>query len=246
MISIITIVLNDVEHIQETLKSVIQQGNVTKEYIVIDGGSSDGTVELINKYIDEIDYFISEPDKGIYHAINKGLSVAQYPLVGLIHSGDVYEPNVLNQVLNCFNDTNADLIYGDLKIKKEVDGKSIVTTNKASHLQLKKSMSIFHPASFIKLSAYKKMGLYNTEYRSAADYEFVLKLYLNNYKFVKIPLVLATFRTGGLSTSDIKLSFYENYKIRYNAFGFFSAASYLLFRMMKTLYYIFVKIIKHI
>ncbi len=105
-ISIITIVFNGKSQIEQTIKSVIEQDDVEIEYIVIDGGSTDGTVEIIKSYIQYINYFVSEPDGGIYQAINKGISLASQPLVGLIHCGDFYRKNVLKTVYNEFINKN--------------------------------------------------------------------------------------------------------------------------------------------
>lgn len=236
-ISIITIVLNGESLIEETIQSVILQKNVDLEYIIIDGGSTDGTLNKISKYQDRIDLVISEPDKGIYHAINKGIHLAKYPYVGLIHCGDCYRTDALSKVYKTFNRTNADVIYGDIEIKEEKYEDFIVSTYLADHKYLKNKMSIFHPSTFVKLSVYKNFGVYNTEYKSAADYEFFLKLFLQNAIFVHLPFVLATFRSDGISSKNIKLSIKENYKIRRNVLGLFAAVKYFYFTIITATFY---------
>ena len=225
-ISIITIVLNGESLIEETIQSVLQQKNINLEYIIIDGGSTDETLNKISKYNDKIDLVISEPDEGIYHAINRGISISKYPYVGLIHCGDCFKTDALSKVYKAFNSTNADIVYGDIEIKEEKNNDFIITTHIANHKYLEKKMSIFHPATFVKLSVYKNIGVYNTEYRSAADYEFFLRLFQQNFTFVHLPFLAATFRSGGISGKNFKLSLKENYKIRYKHLGLFAAIIY--------------------
>lgn len=226
-ISIITIVLNQKSLIEETIKSVIcQKNDLNIEYIIIDGGSKDGTLEIINLYEKNIDYFVSEPDGGIYKAINKGIRIAKYPLVGLIHCGDCYKPGSLSKVYKAFKNTNADIVYCDIEIKEEVDNNFNITTHIANHKYLENKMSIFHPSAFVKLAVYKNIGVYNTEYRSAADYEFFLRLFQQKFVFTHLPFVAATFRSGGISGKNFKLSLNENYQIRYKHLGIYAALVY--------------------
>jgi glycosyltransferase involved in cell wall biosynthesis len=227
-ISIITIVLNQKSLIEGTIKSVICQKNINIEYIIIDGGSTDGTLEIIDKYKKYINTIISEADGGIYHAINKGISLATYPLVGLIHCGDCYVEDALSKVYKVFQEISADVIYGDIEIKEKNGKEFILRKSIANHKMLRKCMSIFHPSTFVKLSIYKEFGVYNNEYCSAADYDFFLRLYLQKFNFVHIPVVLATFRSGGLSSKKYKLSLNENYQIRKKHLGFISALSYTM------------------
>lgn len=213
-ISIITIVLNQKDLIEQTIKSVIEQEDVDIEYIVIDGGSTDGTVEIIKSYSQYINYFVSEPDGGIYQAINKGISFATKPLVGLIHCGDFYEKNVLKIVYNEYLKTKADIIYGNIDIREEVGNNLLSHFPIADHLLLRNKMSIFHPSSFISLETYQKFGLYDVSYRLAADYDYLLKLFVNGCHFAYLPEVIAVFNAEGLSSKGFKLSLKENTEIR--------------------------------
>lgn len=243
VISIITIVLNQKDLIDQTIESVLEQEYVDVEYIVIDGGSTDGTLERIAIYKERLSHFVSEPDGGIYQAINKGISLASRPLVGLIHCGDYYQKNVLKIVCDQFQKTNADVIYGDIEIIESVGDKYISRFPKANHILLKRRMSIFHPSTFISLKAYKELGLYDTTYKSAADYDFLLKLYINKYSFVYISEVLAVFRKGGISSKNFKLSRDENIRIRSKYFGFWKGFRYGL---IKTAVHIFFSLRKHL
>lgn len=240
-ISIITIVLNGESLIEETILSVIQQKKVNIEYIIIDGGSSDETLNIISKYNDKIDLVISEPDKGIYHAINKGINLATNHLVGLIHCGDFYEPNALFMVCKEFKKTGADVIYGDINIIEFFPHKTIAHKSKADHNLLKKKMSIFHPATFLSRECYIKYGLYNTNYKITADYELLLNLYLKNLNFKYIPKVLTNFRAGGISSSKTNILVKENFSIRKNHLGLINALAYIISAISTNMFYAFRK-----
>jgi glycosyltransferase involved in cell wall biosynthesis len=227
-ISVITIVLNQKDLIEQTIKSVLAQKDVDVEYIVIDGGSTDGTLEKIELYREHITHFVCEPDGGIYQAINKGISFASYPLVGLIHCGDYYEKDVLKTVYDEFLKTNADIIYGNIEIIEEVGDKVISRFPTANHKLLRNKMSIFHPSTFISLKTYREFGLYDISYRSAADYELLLRLFINKCHFFYIPIVLAVFSAEGLSSKNFKLSLNENMRIRSKYFGKWDGYRYLM------------------
>ena len=207
-ISIITIVLNGKILIEETILSVINQKFLNLEYIIIDGGSTDGTLEIIEKYKGSIYKIISEHDGGIYQAINKGISLCNHSLVGLIHCGDRFASDTLSIVYSTFLNINSDIYYGDIEILEEEDDDYVSKFEIADHTLLKNKMSIFHPSTFVKLSVYKNFGFYDCKYQSASDYDFFLHLYLQGYKFVHVPLILATFRSGGISGKNFKLSLF--------------------------------------
>ena len=228
LISIITIVRNGVEHIEQTIQSVISQKKVGIEYIIVDGNSTDGTLEIIEKYRSEIDIIISETDNGIYDAINKGIRHATGCLIGIIHCGDFYAPDSLLKVYNKYKEAEGDVFYGDIEIMEEYKTDYILNYGKANHKLLIKRMSIFHPSSFIKHSIYKSFGSYNQNYKSASDYDFFLRLFLQDYKFVYIPYRLAFFRSGGMSSNNFKLSLRENYQIRKKHLNAKKALSYVL------------------
>lgn len=236
-ISIITIVFNGKSQIEETIKSVLDQKDVDVEYIVIDGGSTDGTVEIIKSYSEHITHFISELDEGIYDAINKGVSLATQPLIGLIHCGDFYKKDVLKTVCEEFFTSNADIIYGDIEILEQVGGKLISHLDVANHDFLLNRMSIFHPSTFISLKTYQKFGLYDTSYKLAADYEYLLKLFVNNCHFIYLPTVLAVFRKEGLSSTGFKLSLFENTRIRAKYKGKLNSLIYFILKSGSNFYF---------
>jgi glycosyltransferase involved in cell wall biosynthesis len=206
LISIITIVFNGEKYIEETIKSVISQDKINLEYIIIDGGSTDNTISIVNKYLDKISLFISEPDKGIYDAINKGISHSNGILVGLIHCGDYYSPNVLEKVMVTFQKSNADIVYGNQIIIEEYNNELIERFNNGDHTKLKYGMTIPHPSTFVSKSCYDKYGYYSINFKISSDYSYFLTLYIANLKFIKIDEVLAYFRAGGVSSRNLTLS----------------------------------------
>lgn len=225
-ISIVTIVFNGETLIEHTIQSVIQQKNVSLQYIIVDGGSTDGTLKIISKYRDQIDVLISEPDKGIYDAINKGIRQATNELIGLIHCGDFYEPDALYEALQAFDKTSADVVYGDINILENLSGQSVIHRQRADHTGLGKKMTIFHPSTFISRRCYAQHGLYHTGYKITADYHLLLSLYLKKATFTYLPNVLANFSSGGISESNWNLLVKENVTIRKTLLGTKSALVY--------------------
>ena len=169
------------------------------EYIIVDGQSTDNTLSIINKLKDERTTVISEKDNGIYDAMNKGISRATGEITGIINADDYYLPGALKTVANTFLETNADIVYGNLRKIKEISGEVFEQTLKPDLSLMPKTMGIFHPATFVKKSVYEKIGLFNTKYRLAADYDFLLRAYKQQFKFEYIDAGLAAFRVGGAS-----------------------------------------------
>lgn len=224
MVTVITIVLNGINHINETINSVLMQDYQPIEYIIIDGGSTDGTLEVIDNYRRYISKVVSEPDEGIYYAINKGIRLANGNLIGLIHCGDYYEPTAVSDVVNVFVQTGMDVIYGNLKVIEEHETGNLSRLLRADHRHMKKHMSIHHPSSFVSRDCYQRLGLYDTRYRSASDYDFFLRCYLGGAKYYHLDKMLATFRQGGMSTI---IKFDEQFYIHTRHLGIFNAVRYV-------------------
>ena len=207
-ISIITVSLNSVKTIKQTIESILSQDYSNIEYIIIDGGSTDGTVKVIESYSDKISYYISEPDKGIYEGMNKGIKAATGDVIGILNSDDFYPNNfVLSNVVKTFNNSNCDAVYGDLVYVKESDTSKIVRywqTGEYSTSRIKNGWMLPHPTFFVKKSIYDRFGLYNTDLKTAADYEMILKLlYKQNINVIYIPMILVKMRLGGASNSSL-------------------------------------------
>lgn len=197
-VSIITVVYNGVKTIEQTILSVLEQSYKNIEYIIIDGLSTDGTQEIVRKYQDSIAYFVSEKDNGLYDAMNKGIQKATGEIVGIINSDDWYAKDAIESIVNYFERYEADLVYGDVVF---------VDQNGRERPNIKKPIDhiwfqcvIQHPGIFVKRSIYERFGCYNTKYKIAADYDFMLRLYSENVRFGYVDKVVSYFRLGGLST----------------------------------------------
>lgn len=207
-VSIITICYNSASTIEDTIRSVLEQRYSNIEYIVIDGGSSDGTLETIAKYKDRIATVISEPDDGIYDAMNKGVSVATGDVIGILNSDDFYDTDdVIGSLVQCFSD-HADMLIGDALFVSKVDvGKKLrlVSGAKFSAWQLRFGWMPAHPATFVRRRVYETFGRYKTDFKIAADYDFFVRtLLVGNLETVHTSKVRVTMRDGGASTSGFR------------------------------------------
>ena len=217
IISIITVVLNDKKNIENTIKSILEQNYKNIEYIVIDGGSTDGTVEVINKYKDKINYWISEKDRGIYDAFNKGMRVSKGKFIGFINSDDIYKKNALKIISNYIEkNQQPDFIFGSVK-------KHWGVLHGYKPHKIKYSWGFYSSHStgfFIKKKAAEKVGFYNIKYKYHADYDYFYRLIVKNKMkgiSTKKNEVVGIFRRGGFSS---KISFWkklkEDIRIRYD------------------------------
>lgn len=210
MISIITICKNEAAYIAQTIESVINQSYSDIEYIVIDGGSTDGTVDIINSYADKISFFSSEPDNGIYDALNKGLSQAHGDIVGTMNGGDYYEPMALENVWKEYQKhPESGILYGDLNfIHNDGTVENFIAGDDLSRLPYG-AINLGHVACFVTADTYVNQGLYNTAYKIAGDYDFLLRCYNNGVKFHHINQTLSDYRINGVSSTNHVLTFQE-------------------------------------
>jgi len=198
-ISVITVSYNSINTIEETIQSVINQKYKNLEYIIIDGGSMDGTVDIIKKYSGQITYWISEPDKGISDAFNKGIQQSTGELVCIINSDDILLPNVLNHVSEQIN-IDTDIIYGNLSLYRKIQGKEKVHFSQENLYFSKGNFyGIMHPATLIRKCAYDKYGLYDTSLKFVMDKELFLRMYNGGAIFQHINFTVARYTTGGAS-----------------------------------------------
>lgn len=213
LISVVTVSYNAVSTIEQTILSVINQTYPHIEYIIIDGGSTDGTVDVIKKYADKIVYWVSEPDKGIYDAMNKGVAVATGEWINFMNSGDcLYEKDTVEKILNK-NSTinNVSIIYG--KTMKQFEKYCTIEIPPAIS-KIKKRLPFCHQSSFIKLQLLQ-MHPYNTNYKLVADDEFFYSMYMNNVNFLFIDEIISKYDAySGVSSCNIKQALCENYQIR--------------------------------
>ena len=235
LISIITVVYNGAKTIEQTIQSVINQNYENIEYIIIDGCSTDGTLDVIKKYKDQITTWISEPDKGLYDAMNKGISMANGELIGMINSDDWYELDTIEKVVKSFKlKPHKSIFHGDLKIYEE-NGDTLIKRFNPSLFKMKNyGVTYNHPTFFVSPDIYKDHK-YNYNLTSVADVQFILEILLNKKDtFEYIPYVLANFRKGGISSQQTTLSSIKSgYIARKNAgFGFFENAISILIKLV--------------
>lgn len=187
--SIITVVFNDVNHIEGTINSVLSQSYKDFEYIIVDGGSTDGTASIILKYQDNISFFITEKDEGIYDAMNKGISYCRGRWVCFMNSGDfLYNDSVLHDIAFSCN-LEDDVIYGDTNAVFDF-GAFVVKAKEPEYL--KRDMPFCHQSSFTKSDLLRKY-LFDLSFKYVADYNFFYNLYYKGYKFKRLDITVATF-----------------------------------------------------
>ncbi|HXP48942.1 MAG TPA: glycosyltransferase family 2 protein [Bacteroidia bacterium] len=207
-VTIITACLNNADTLESALQSVVEQDYKNIEYIVIDGASTDGTQALLEKYKSKINVLISEKDKGIYEALNKGLNKATGDIIGFLHADDFYSTStIISKIAAAFEKENTDCIYGDLQYVDRENSIRIVRNWKSEPytegLFLKGWMPP-HPTFFLKKKWYDEYGNYNTSLSISADYELMLRmLHKHKLKAIYIPEVLVKMRTGGTSNRTL-------------------------------------------
>lgn len=206
-VTVITVCLNSEATIRQTIESVLQQTYKNIEYIIVDGKSTDKTLEIIREYIPMFDgrmQYISEKDSGIYDAMNKGILRASGDVIGIINSDDWYEKDALAKVAKCFENVDIDAVYGEIWL-----------IDKNGEREYHTSGSTFppHPATFIKRDIYQKYGLFDLHYRIASDREFLLRLISDGVCFRRIDAILANFRETGISNVSSLECAEETYQI---------------------------------
>lgn len=221
-ITIVTVCYNAVATIEKTILSVINQSYNDIEYIIIDGGSTDGTTKIINKYQENIDYYVSESDKGIYDAMNKGICAATGEWVNFMNSGDVFfDLSTLQEVNDQIaQHSSVDIFYGEVAYNYSF-GQRIKYSRHIEHL--KHDMVFSHQSCFIRTDLMKK-NLYNLKYKYSADYDCLLNLYLKGWAFFHIPLVVSAVEVDkGATYDNFLFSKIDVYYIHRKNFGQFFA-----------------------
>ena len=212
LVSIITVVFNGVNTIERTIKSVLSQSYTNIEYIIIDGGSNDGTTDVIATYKKHLSKYISEKDDGITYAMNKGICHATGDIIGLINADDWLEEDAIKEVVKFYIENPVAVLYGDMRV--HINSKNYYIEKVPSVLNLKKGMVLNHPSVFVPASLYEKHGTFNVKYKIVFDWELVLRFKLSGVKFVKIDEILSNFSVGGVSTLRAKQLIEEMHQIR--------------------------------
>lgn len=203
-VSIITVCYNSAMTIEDTINSVINQTYKNIEYIIIDGGSQDDTLEIIKKYEKEITLFVTEPDNGLYHAMNKGIMRSTGEIVGIINSDDWYDLNTVKRVVERFSQGNCEIVYGR-QTHVYTDGTMRPEENSKLE-ELPFRMMLPHPSVFVRKMVYEMYGIFDGKYKIAADFDLMLRFYSRKVKMVEIPYNLAYFRQGGISSEKYSLT----------------------------------------
>ncbi|MEE9372693.1 MAG: glycosyltransferase family 2 protein [Saprospiraceae bacterium] len=233
LITIITIVYNGAVHIEQTIQSVVTQQYPDYEYIIIDGASTDDTIKTIKEYETQINHWISEPDKGIYNALNKGIVLSKGKYIGICHSGDRLEKGILKKIAKLLESKDQDIFHGSLNYVN-TKGKSELRKPQATSF-LKRYCSIHHTASFIKRTAFDKVGLFPVDFIIAGDYYWFLKAYLEDCTFEEMDVVVTKFKGGGVSDQNLWRAYFENFKAQQRLFkrpiSKIASTFFLLYRM---------------
>jgi len=199
LVSIITVVFNGDKFLKETIDSVLRQSYNNIEYIIIDGGSTDKTISIIQEYNEVVDYWLSETDKGIYDAMNKGISLANGDIIGILNSDDFYiNKDCIKLVVENINDYESFLVTSTL-IK--TDNKSILfNCNRQPRLHFQ--IPFMHPSAYIPKALYIKYGLYDLQYQIASDVDMLMRLFTNSVEYKRLESVTVVMRSGGASEKN--------------------------------------------
>lgn len=227
-ISVITVCYNAEKYIRIAIESVLRQTYKNYEYVIIDGGSSDGTLKIIKNYYKLFEgklSYVSEKDNGIYDAMNKGLSMITGDIVGILNSDDYYEDKAFEIVeKNYLNDANG--IISGLMRRVDNNGDIVFTKGHYSYSEflwrINITMPISHPAMFVPKSVYDKIGVFRTDMYILSDYELLLRIVNNGYKIYFVDDILTNFREGGVSDGKLIIRTKESFIARSSYYNIFN------------------------
>ncbi len=257
LISIITVTYNAEKHLSQTIEGVLSQTYSNLEYIIVDGNSTDKTLEIIKSYEARIKHrfqfrWISEKDGGIYDAMNKGIRMAKGELIGIINASDYYEADTVEKVTRAYmGNKDAGVFHGNINLLNE-DGTFFKLKKPNTNLdELYKGMLLYHPTFFVAKSVYEKYGLFDLQYKIAADFDFTVRCNLAGVKFLYINSVISNFRRGGISSKREKVALLECKKVlRQNGYSEVTintvAKEWERLRKKNNLYYTLYKILKYL
>ncbi|MEI7499042.1 MAG: glycosyltransferase family 2 protein [Bacteroidota bacterium] len=227
-VSIITVCYNSENFLSDTINSVLAQTHPDIEYIIVDGQSEDKTVEIIKSFGPKVSKWISEPDKGLYDALNKGIGLATGEVVGFLHSDDMFaDENVIKKVVESLACAEVDAVYGDIRFVDQINVQKALTNRKSGNFHLWKlylGWSPPHPTFYMRRELYNRYGAFDPSFEIASDYDSLLR-YLVRYKIktTYLPLVMVKMRVGGISNRTMKTisrKWREDYRaMKKNNFG---------------------------
>ena len=239
-LTVITASFNSAQVLERCILSVLNQQYPNLEYIIVDGGSTDGTLDIIKKYDKDIACWISEPDTGIGDAWNKGLMKSTGEIIAIVDSDNSYEPGIFNMIVDNFTgNPSADFIHGNVRYWDE-NGMLYIKKPYLKEKYFWKFMPYLFPSCFIRRSLYEKYGLFNISYKLTMDYELLLRFFTKGVKFLYIDKVIANFQLGGVSDVRCESGLVENKDIiidfGYNrAMAYFNLYRFILRRRTKRL-----------
>ncbi|MFV2004751.1 MAG: glycosyltransferase family 2 protein [Gammaproteobacteria bacterium] len=217
-VSVITVVFNAADTLADTIKSVVNQDYEDIEHIIIDGGSTDGTVAVLEKFRDKLAIVVSEPDEGIYDAMNKGIALASGTVVGMLNADDWYEnESVVSNVVSTFNhDAELDAVYGDIVFVTKDKPHSLVRYWKSQPYKAGLFESGWmppHPTFFVKKECYNRYGMFDLDFKIQSDFDLTMRfMQLKKIKTQYIPGVMVKMRMGGVTNNRISNVVKGNYE----------------------------------
>lgn len=217
-VSVITVCLNGAKTIEGTFKSIGAQSYKDVEHIVIDGASTDGTVEIISRFQNKIAKFVSESDEGIYDAMNKGLRLASGDIIGLLNADDIYaDETVLERVIGKIQRNKLDAVYGDVEYFSQFDVDRAVRRFNSANFSpdaIADGWMPAHPTLFLRREVYEKFGEFRSDYRIAGDFEFISRIFRDgSLRYAYLPEVLVNMRLGGVSTRGLQSLLLHNREV---------------------------------
>ncbi|MCS4198118.1 glycosyltransferase family 2 protein [Salinibacter ruber] len=233
-VSIVTVSYNSAQTISDTIESVRRQTYPHIEYIVVDGGSTDETVEIITKNEEVIDRWTSEPDEGIYDAMNKGIRMSSGDIVGILNSDDWYEPKAVETAVRVFEKhEDVDLVHGAMRLWKQ-EGKVDGCWGKRDGLPPTHIAPFNHPTLFVRRKVYRNIGLFDVSLPTAADYDFMLRFMKSGYEEKYVDHVLTNFRQGGVTSQRLGSPLGQIWRVlRQNGYSPYAVMKGLTFRVFR-------------
>jgi glycosyltransferase involved in cell wall biosynthesis len=217
-VSIITVCFNSAKTIRDTIESVLSQDFTNVEYIIIDGGSTDQTIDIISEYRSQITHFISQADRGIYDAMNKGIAIATGDVVGILNSDDVYmSTSTVSELMGVMIEQKTDSIFADLMVVDAETMKIVLRyydSSKFSPNKFRFGWMPAHPSFFVKRWVYDLVGQFSLDYQISADYEMLIRmLYVKKISYAYLSKPVVKMRTGGTSSASISRKWLLNKEI---------------------------------
>ncbi len=208
-ISVITVCFNSAKTVEETIQSVLGQGYDKLDYVIIDGASTDGTAEIIKKYEDQLGYFVSEPDKGISDAFNKGVAHCKGDLIVIINSDDILLPNALNQFIEYYEEGKWDMYRCNVIIRNKETGFTGRDIPSMKFPLIPWQVNTDHQGTFVTREAYQRWGGYDLNFRYMMDLDFLMRCYHGGASMKYVPIDSAEFRLGGVSEDTLSVKRYD-------------------------------------